>query len=394
MRMKWAVLFILAFIVAGCAQNKNPISPFHLSGFWSSGKLKTSQFAAKGKDAVPSSESITEIIEVPSEMILGPGDELNIVVKKHEKLSGNYTILKDGLILFPLIHSIKAEGMTVQEFKQALIKALSRYIRRPAVEIEATTNKQVIVYGAVGDLDGNRQMKIYPLGKPTRVLSFIASAGGPRTDADIRNISIVHPDGTRDKVDLNRILFHGEMDRNVFIQPGDLLYVPSHTEEKNKVLVLGAVKSPGLYSFKSNISALEATALAGSFTNRSSPERTFVIRSEAENPYLLRVNLKKVLTRGEAQRDILLKRGDIVFVPDAMISNYNRYVSRIMPTLNLLERVTGLVIDTDTIMVLFDRGFGEAQEDEVINEAELQRAAEREAEQAASRAVSAATAAQ
>lgn len=385
--MRRRIFLIMVLFFAGCQGVKKEASPFSVTGFWSSQEVKQKKVLDRGTGVLPTSIPLKGKLAVAEMYTIGPGDKLQIVIQNQKEISGEYIVNEVGFIRFPLIGLFQVQGNTLTQIQSQLEETLKKFLRQPVVMIDLSEslNKQVFVYGALGDFGPLKQMEVFNLNKPTKILSLLASLGGPKPDADIRNISISHADGSRNLINLNRILLQGDQSQNIFLKPGDIVYIPSSATGENKVLVLGAVQQPGLFSFESEITALQAIALAKSFSKNARVEDSFVIRTTVKNPYLLRVNFKRLLMQGEAQRDIPLQKGDIVFVPDNMITNYNRYLERIRPTLDILKDIAGLVIDADTISVAFDRGFGEASETGTteLTTAEITRTAERAAESAA-----------
>lgn len=365
-KMIWICL-MAAVGATGCASKKWK-SPFASSGFLSSRDL------AKRKEADVEKGRLRDLVPPSSERPgdedyrIGPGDKMQIDVSKRPELTNLYVVTDGGFIVFPLLGQFPVSGLTVADLKANLEQALSRYVRQPVVTVTVTefASQQVIVYGSlaefgtIGEGFHVKQMGVYNLKKPTRLLPFLASLGGPRSDADLTNIMIIHKDGTKDVVNFTRVLQDGDMRANVFVQGGDTVIVPSTVDGKNKFLVLGAVKTPGIYSFKEELTALEAVTIAGSFVRASKPEKSFIIRTNVEDPFMIRVDLKRILTRGETQRDIYLKKGDIVFVPPNTIAKWNQAMNDLYPTLQVLQYATSLFIDADAIGQIFDRGFGEA----------------------------------
>lgn len=367
---KW-IAFLLILCLAGCAQNK-PKSPFSATGFLSSKALENRKQSEVEKGTLrdlvqPDTETVSE-----TDYKLMPGDKIQIDVSKRPELSNGYVVAERGFIVFPLLGEFPAQGLTINELKTKLETALLKYVRQPMVQafVSEFVGQQVIVFGAVGDFGAEKQMGLVTLKKPTRILNFLASIGGPRPDADLSNITLIHKNGTKDVVNFNRILKQGDTRVNLYVQGGDTVLVPSAKDGKNKVLVLGAIKIPGIYAFNNDLTALEATTLAGSFVRASTPEKTFVIRTNVENPYLMYVDLKRVLLKGESQRDITLKNGDIVFVPPNSISKYNQYIADIRPTLDVFQIVSSIFLNSDALAVIFDRGFGNSNPNPVVTAAQ------------------------
>ena len=50
-------------------------------------------------------------------------------------LSGKYDVDKNGIVYFPHVGSIKAEGMTLQQFKDAIVEGLKVYDKSPDVRL-------------------------------------------------------------------------------------------------------------------------------------------------------------------------------------------------------------------------------------------------------------------
>ena len=102
---------------------------------------------------------------------------------------------------------------------------------------------QVAVLGAVDKPD------YYSLaeGRPTTVSQVIAEAGGLTEDARAGRIGVVRrtPDGPRRiTVDLRAVLVRGELDKDLALQNGDIVYVPEASTDWD--LVLRAIASVSL----------------------------------------------------------------------------------------------------------------------------------------------------
>jgi polysaccharide export outer membrane protein len=82
---------------------------------------------------------------------LGPEDVLLISVWKDEHLTREVVVRPDGMISFPLVGDVPAEGRTVEELRIDLAKRLIKYI--PAVNITVAVIKplsyKVYVVGRV-----------------------------------------------------------------------------------------------------------------------------------------------------------------------------------------------------------------------------------------------------
>jgi polysaccharide export outer membrane protein len=110
-------------------------------------------------------------VSVP-EYRLGPGDQIRITVFNEPELTGQFVVGAQGSIAYPLVGSIRAGGLTVDEFTQALSRALSEYIRQPSVGVEVANYRPFFILGEV------QRPGTYPYSASLTVMNAVATAGG------------------------------------------------------------------------------------------------------------------------------------------------------------------------------------------------------------------------
>jgi len=93
-----------------------------------------------------------------------------------------------------------------------------------------------------------------------------------------------------------------------------------------KVMIFGAVNAPGVLEIKPQWTVLEAILSAGGF-NRQSAEMSSVIlmRGPMEKRSIMKLNLKKLVTRGDGGDNIYVKPGDFIYVPMTFVSNLDAF---------------------------------------------------------------------
>lgn len=73
----------------------------------------------------------------------------NAVAQGQKAVSGpSYTVDSEGYIDFPVIGKVDAKGKTIEELKENLREALTKYVKNPIVNIK-TSNYKVVVLGEV-----------------------------------------------------------------------------------------------------------------------------------------------------------------------------------------------------------------------------------------------------
>ena len=132
--------------------------------------------AYDGGDAVVHSQRAKQMAEnnlSGSTFSLGVGDELNITVWNNDELTSSVLIDPDGNIYLALTGKIKAEGLTIQQLREAITARLSEYIMNPMVGISITNlqSRKVHVIGEVnspGTVTMKSRMRLWDAISPDR----------------------------------------------------------------------------------------------------------------------------------------------------------------------------------------------------------------------------------
>ncbi len=97
----------------------------------------------------------------------------------------------------------------------------------------------------------------------------------------------------------------------------------------SKIVILGQVRSPGVYAVGGSGSILEAIALAGGMTRDAVGTSVVLIRGGLQNPQATKINVAKA-QKGDYTHNIMLQPEDIIFVPSTAISDVGYVVSQII----------------------------------------------------------------
>ncbi|MCR4288648.1 MAG: FG-GAP-like repeat-containing protein [Candidatus Scalindua sp.] len=273
---------------------------------------------------------------------IGPKDKLLITFwigleeKKYEVV-----VSSQSTVSFSYIKDFNVEGLTPTELEAKFAKLLSKVFREPFIKVEVPDNfKQAYtlsIFGAVRSL--SRQPTgpgIYALHGKERFSEFLARAGGHLDSADLTHVRLVRDRKTY-YLNIFDSLFSGDYRQNVIIDDGDVFFVPSRSEVKNRVFVLGEVAKPGLFNFDKDISLLEAVIAAGGPTVYGKARQVLVIRGSVERPQTLKVDLTAIYQRGDFRKNIPLSGGDVVFVSKNILGNLRNLTRAFGPFLQLAQ---------------------------------------------------------
>lgn len=181
------------------------------------GTLSCQSYAVKG--------NAQEVLEAAEGYLLGPEDALLISVWKDEHLTREVVVRPDGMISFPLVGDVPAEGRTVADLRSDLVKRLIKYI--PSVNVTVAVTKvlsyKIYVVGRVA------KPGEYLVGHYTDVLQALSLAGGLTPFAAENDIKVIRRVMGQQHTfpfrysDLRKGI---DLEQNILLQRGDVVMVP------------------------------------------------------------------------------------------------------------------------------------------------------------------------
>lgn len=156
---------------------------------------------------------------------VGPGDVLEISVWRDESLIRKVVVPPDGVISFPLIGDINANGMTVADIRNTVTKKLKEYVQDAVVTVmllEINSMKAYVI-GKVKTPGG------FQILMDTSVMQMLSMAGGLTPFASEKTIHILRrdKDGTiKIPFKYNEVLKGENLAQNIVLQRGDVVVVP------------------------------------------------------------------------------------------------------------------------------------------------------------------------
>jgi polysaccharide export outer membrane protein len=164
----------------------------------------------------------------PVRYTLGPEDVVQIDVMRHPEFSGVCPVNLEGKIQYKFVGDIDVTGLTKKELEDRVRQIISSYVIAPEINVTIMEYKSKVIYvlGEVGQ-PGRYYMRVDNV--PVR--EAVVNAGLPTLSAAMRRCRLITPDKNgkvkTKTVDLYAILYGGELQKNIDMHPGDVLYVPA-----------------------------------------------------------------------------------------------------------------------------------------------------------------------
>jgi polysaccharide biosynthesis/export protein len=297
---------IVGLLQMALAQNPSPVQDTTHQG-----SVATDPATTAARPPVVPSEPKNTSEAASSELVIGPGDDLEITVYGAPDLSQHTRVGADGNISMPLIGSVRIAGLSSSEAQAAIETQLQRN--------NVVNDPQVLIYvkeysssgiSVVGEVV---RPGVYSALGPHRLFDILQVAGG-LSDKASGLVTVSHRGDTEHPVTVAVSKDPALMARsNIELLPGDTVFAAKAA----MVYILGEVLKPGGYILNSTgaVTLLQVVAAAGGPTSSAALGRARMLRRTPtglqEEPLPL-----KALLRGKTA-DIPVSAEDIVFVPSS-----------------------------------------------------------------------------
>jgi polysaccharide biosynthesis/export protein len=201
----------------------------------------------------PAYVSSTQLGAPQDGYILGPGDEVDVVLRG--PMDENYALAvnRDGQIILPKMRPIAAAGRTLAEFRTDLERRVAQTFLDTNVYISVGQLRQISVL-VTGDVPSPGMRVLTALATP---LDAIMASGGIAKTGSLRNIVLMRGSESR-TLDLYSIIANGNAVNLGFLENGDRIFVPGL---KDTVAIAGFVRHPGIFELEDDQKTIGVDAL-------------------------------------------------------------------------------------------------------------------------------------
>jgi len=314
------VLFVLS-VFSGCAGPRGPKPTTDIKGLME--KTRRQQNAmevARLNKKIFASFTATPSYE---DYVIGAGDLIQVTVFEAQELNTQARVSARGAITLPLIGTVQVAGLTTRKAEE-YIESLYRekYLQNPHVSIfvKEEYGSKITLLGAVqkpGTYDYFGQMNLMDVLAMAEGLSETAG----RTVQVRRKGQDGNPPQTL-IIDLDQLIKEGKNKLNVPIRGGDVIYVP----EAGSVYVEGAVRRPGSYPIRQEMSIQEAIVAAGGLATYANEDNIKLIRYIGEGRReVVKLSLRDI--RKGRMDELKVQDRDVIFVEANWTSAFFRGLS-------------------------------------------------------------------
>jgi protein involved in polysaccharide export with SLBB domain len=204
-------------------------------------------------------------VATPKSYVLGPGDEVIVLVTGLNETSVRTKISPEGNLQVPYAGLIYLNGFTIEQATSLIKNKMAKVY--PALRSGQTQltvnlgNTRSIKITIVGEV---KTPGSYTLSSLSTLFNALYNSGGPNANGSLRYIELIRNNRPYKIVDFYSFLQKGLLDGNIRLEDQDVIRIPVY---RKRVGVSGEVKRPAIYELKENEQLDELINYAGGYTD-------------------------------------------------------------------------------------------------------------------------------
>ncbi len=259
----------------------------------------------------------SEDIRPPETYVLGPGDEISILIWGKSQESASFTINKEGYIQPDRMPRIPLKGVTYAKARSLLLSRYGEYFNFRKEDFEVTIDySRTITVNIMGEAIESGS---YNVPATNTAFNALVASGGPSDIGSVRNIKLMHPDGTSKQLDVYKFLLNPSIVKDYFLQNNDFIFIPV---ADIKVTIEGAIRRPFTYELLPGEGLKKLMLYAGGVTEDAYLKNIQVTRYENDEEIILDVDYRSIQNGAS---DFKLQRGDRILVKN-IENTYKNFV--------------------------------------------------------------------
>ena len=241
---------------------------------------------------------------IPPDYLIGPGDEIKLILYGNNNQNYSLRVTRDGDIYLPEIGPISIAGLTFLDLKETINEMIASQLIGTQVTLTLGELRSINIF-VLGEA---AQPGVYTVSSLTTMTNAIFTSGGINTTGSLRNIELKRNGKVISSFDLYSLLLKGDASNDVRLMPGDILFVPPI---KKTVAITGEVQRPGIYELLESETAQDLINYAGNVKAKSDLSSAEIKRISPTNKgfNLLIADLSQTTTP-----DLLLNDGDVLSI--------------------------------------------------------------------------------
>ncbi len=224
-----------------------------------------------------------------AQYIVGPGDLFDVSVGGAQPVMASVAVSADGYLLLPEAGAVEVAGRRLNEARQLARQALRSEFENVGIEVTLSQPRQFYVHVS-GAISVPGRYVATPVARLATVLNMAFAdttrppVSNPNLRPALRNINLIHRDGTSERVDLLKYYSTGSTTHNPYLTDGDVISVPTFNPNYDAVFISGDVAFPGTYDRRPDDTIYDLLVLATGEDPPTGFQQVRLLHTEDDGP--------------------------------------------------------------------------------------------------------------
>lgn len=198
----------------------------------------------------------------PASYVLGPGDEIQLIIYGMQEYAGIFPVSKEGYINIPVVGQIHVSGLNFEAAKTQIKTASQKAYQSLATGQSQISLSLAKIRSIRITIIGAKKPGNYSVSSLSTVFNALHIAGGPSNDGSYRKIELIRKNKVIKVIDIYRFLTTGSQEDNINLEENDVIRIPVY---ENRVKIEGNVKRSGIFELLPNETFNDLLNYAGGF---------------------------------------------------------------------------------------------------------------------------------
>ena len=224
-------------------------------------------------------------IPVPSEYVVGPGDEIGVQLLGSTDDEFTLTVGRDGTVQLPNLGPIAVAGLRFPEARRTIEERVSQEMigTRAVVSIGELRSITVFITGEAVSPGS------YTVSSLSTITNALFASGGIKETGSLRNVQLKRRGQLVATLDLYDLLLRGDSSNDLRLLSGDVIFIPPVGRTAG---ITGEIRRPAIYELKGESKASDLLYLAGGLLPDADPRTATIERiNDARVRVVVDVNL-------------------------------------------------------------------------------------------------------
>jgi polysaccharide biosynthesis/export protein len=195
-------------------------------------------------------------VQVPSDYLIGPGDELRIHIWGQIEADLRTEVDRSGRIYIPKVGEVSVTGVRYGELESYLKQTIEGVFKSFSLTVAIGRLHSIQIF-VVGQAEAPG---VYTISSLSTLINAVFASGGPSPQGSLRHIQLRRGDRVVQEFDLYDLLVKGDKSHDIPLQSGDVVFIPPVGP---LVGVTGSVNTPAIYELVDGVTLGKLIETAG-----------------------------------------------------------------------------------------------------------------------------------